>query len=154
MLAIAVTVCSVDSSFAPGQAVTGALGANRQALISPASKGFDVGFCADLSVATLSGPLFVRTNIGSKHLPLLLAAYDAHDASSRSVLPMVNQCGHAHVSGTHTAGCCVRYMWQDAASVKHFIKKIPDEVHCLFMSYSGNACICTCFMRFCPKGLH
>ena len=28
MLAIAVTICGVSSSFAPGQAVTGALGAN------------------------------------------------------------------------------------------------------------------------------
>lgn len=32
-----------------------------------------------------------------------------------------------------------RYMWQDVTSVKDFIKKLPDEVHCLFMSYSGNS---------------
>lgn len=30
-------------------------------------------------------------------------------------------------------------MWQDATSVKQFIQRIPDEVHCLFMSYSGNS---------------
>ena len=43
MLAIAVTICSVDSSFAPGQAVTGALGANGQAKITPASTDLTCG---------------------------------------------------------------------------------------------------------------
>ena len=30
-------------------------------------------------------------------------------------------------------------MWQDVTSVRDFIKKLPDEVNCLFMSYSGNS---------------
>lgn len=71
-------------------------------MISPASTDLTWGRGADLSIATLNGPLLVRMHAGSKYLPLLLAAYDAHDASSRSVLPMVNQCGHVHTSGTHT----------------------------------------------------
>lgn len=68
----------------------------------------------DLRVSTLDGEFMVDTHSGSTTLPLLLAAYDARDASSR-------------------------YMWRDSGSVENFVKAIPDEVHCLFLSYSEDA---------------
>ena len=32
-------------------------------------------------------------------------------------------------------------MWKDSGSVQGFIKNIPDEVHCLFMTYSGKSAL-------------
>lgn len=93
--------------------------------------------CVDLNLVTLDGPVRISTLPGSKELPLLLAAYSAVDASSRSVSPLVNHC--IHTSGhQHTPGYPARYMWQDTTSVQDFIQKLPDEVHCLLMSYSGD----------------
>lgn len=97
-----------------------------------------LGSCVDLNLATLDGPLHVSMRPGSKELPLLLAAYNPLDTSSRSVFCLVTHNGPLGTSNPHTTGCPARYMWQDATSVKDFIQKLPDEVHCLFLSYSGN----------------
>lgn len=67
-----------------------------------------VGF----DIETTDGRFTVEALPGSDRLPLLLAAYNAKDASSR-------------------------YMWQDPHSVQSFVTAVPTNTHCLFLSYSG-----------------
>ena len=43
--------------------------------------------CAGFSIETLDGTFEIQTQIGFKSLPLLLAAYDKTDASSRLLFP-------------------------------------------------------------------
>ncbi|KAL0025389.1 hypothetical protein WJX79_003257 [Trebouxia sp. C0005] len=87
---LACFVLGALSQFVPGQAVTG------------------------FGIETLDGILEIQTQIGSNSLPLLLAAYDKTDASSR-------------------------YMWHDTISVRDFVKSVPSEVHCLFLTYADEA---------------
>lgn len=65
-------------------------------------------------VETLDGTFKIQTQTGSNPLPLLLTAYDKRDASSR-------------------------YMWHDTTSVRDFVKSLPSEVHCLFLTYADEA---------------
>ena len=65
-----------------------------------------------LEVETTDGRFSIDTQPGPDRLPLLLAAYNAKDASSR-------------------------FMWQDPHSVQSFVKAVPANTHCLFLSYSG-----------------
>ena len=86
LLAITIftTCCWVDSTYLPGQEIAGEPDCDALGLITSRQDLSETCFDADLNLATLNGSMHIKTRDGSRHLPLLLAAYNAHDAASRS----------------------------------------------------------------------
>ena len=92
-------VGGVFCSYQPGQHVEGEL---RLSVDQTSRCGpFTSLIPADFRVPTLDGELTIYTDSGSNTLPLLLAAFDAKDASSRSIRIPANR-PHARVSQLHT----------------------------------------------------
>lgn len=88
VLAVAMTAPITAAAFFPGQAAAGALDRTTyKSHLSCTTTWSDqlIPCLLDLKIATLNGSLLVRTHPPSNRLPLLLAAYNAHDATSRSV---------------------------------------------------------------------